>query len=460
MGNRVAIVLGKPGEIGGGIADILARNGYEPFSVAGQLPLELLISSNPALIVVVGPETTYSTGDVERMAKSTEAPVIVVASVGTAWASWAEASKYPLVTPDQAIPVFRDELNRLIEQSRKHDRDRYLGEIYRAGEVIVASLPRVIAFGGPKGGTGKTSAGVNAGVLLAARGLSVCLCDAESDTRGNVPDFLRMGTPDRPISSSLVRLAAEGAPPVGSGGVFEASSGRVANIWTVVPPPRQIKWNLRMLAGLLDMSPLLQPGAAELMARAADWLSYAIDTSLQEGYTVIIDAGNNLMSPLSVRAINRAQILYIVLDPEDTALVGGASWLANIYRLAGPEAFSSKVRVIFNRVRNESVSNLIGRLRHHIESILDHRLPRAIPAYVLPLVDVDYARMQTNLDLGIEHIFVLQVLTKGPYADALMDYYKALLSILSEHYPFLNNTDAGEKERQKGLLGHLNLFRR
>lgn len=455
MDRPKVLVFGRLNALAGRLADVLTRKGYEPMAVGGFIPRDVWVQAAPQMIVVVGEETTYSVDDVEYIVRGTEAPTIVVSSPGTVWAAWAERMKYPLLLPEQAAEAFEGQLERLIEQSREHDRERYLRERYRAEEVIVTTPPRAIGFCGPKGGTGKTTTAVNAAILLAAAGLPVRLVDSESDTRGNIPDLLRMGMPGRPITASLVGLAAQGSAPSGTGGVFEAASAPRVNIWTNIPPPKGIRWNLQMVAGLLSMDPLLQPGAMELMARAAEWLDYSVSTSLREGFVVVIDAGNNLMSPLSVRAINRAEILYIVLDPEDTALVGGASWLASIYRMAGPDAFSSKVRVVFNRVRNEDLGKLLNRLRGNIEEILQHRLPRAIPGYMLPYVDIDYARAQTNTEMGIENLFVLQVLSGGSHADALLGYYSAMVGMLGEHFPVLTRMSVERDRRDGGLFGRL-----
>jgi len=427
------LVLGNLSGLGGEIANGLARLGHEAYAMPGVVPFEVMAGLRPELVIPVAGETGVATETVERLAAETGAAVVAVAPAGNAWATWAEGRKYPVIAPERAAAEIPARLNELIAQVRATERDRYLQAVYGA-PVVVTSAPRVIGFGGPKGGTGKSTVAANAAALLAARGVPVHVIDAESDTRGNQPDLFRLGE-GIPIYS-LLELAATTPPPAPSAGVFEAGA-RIPPFWTEVPPPRGVRWSLRVTAGLLTMDRLLGDGALAVMQRAAGWLDYAIERAAGEGYTVILDTGNNLMSPLSLRAINRSQILYIVLEPEDTGLIAGASWLAHVYRIAGPEAFSQKGRIVFNKVRGESGSEMVARLREHVEGILGHRLPRAMPVHILPYLDLDIARAQTNLRLGVEHLAALQHLTGGRYAEETRAFTEALQAMLAELFPAL-----------------------
>lgn len=427
------VILGNLSGIGGEIANQLARLGHEAYAMPGVVAVEILAGLRPQLIIPVAVETGMTTETVGRLAAETGAAVVVVASPGNAWATWAEHRRYPVVPPEQAAGEIAARLSELMAQVQATEQVRYLQTVYGA-PVVVTSQPRVLGFGGPKGGTGKSTVAANAAVLLAARGVSVHIIDAESDTRGNQPDLFRLGE-GIPIYS-LIELAGLHSPPSRTGGVFEPGA-HVPTFWTQVPAPRGIRWNLRLTAGLLTLDPLMGERSFSILARAADWLDFAIERAAGEGYTVVLDTGNNLMSPLSLRAINRSQILYIVLEPEDTGLIAGASWLAHVYRMAGPDAFSSKVRIVFNKVRGESGSELIGRLREHVEAILGHRLPRAMPVHMLPYLDLDIARAQTSLRLGLEHLAVLQTLTGGRYAEETRGFTNALQSMLSELFPVL-----------------------
>jgi len=427
------VILGNLSGIGGEIANGLARLGHEAYAMPGVVAMEILAGLRPGLIIPVASETGMTTETVGRLAAETGAAVVVVASPGNAWATWAEGRKYPVIAPERAAVEIPARLSELIAQVQATERDRYLQAVYGA-PVVVASAPRVIGFGGPKGGTGKSTVAANAAALLAARGVSVHIIDAESDTRGNQPDLFRLGE-GTPIYS-LVELASLEAPPPRTGGVFEPGA-RVPPFWSQVPAPRGVRWNLRLTAGLLTLDPIMGERALAVLARAAEWLDFALERATGEGYTVLLDTGNNLMSPLSLRAINRSQILYIVLEPEDTGLIAGASWLAHVYRIAGPEAFSQKVRIVFNKVRGESGSELVGRLREHVEAILGHRLPRAMPVHILPYLDPDIARAQTSLRLGTEYLAVLQHLTGGRYAEETRAFTEALQAMLVELFPIL-----------------------
>lgn len=430
------LILGSLANLGGQVANRLAALGHEAYAMSGEVAVEVLVGLRPAVIIPVGPETRTTTSVLERLVAETGAAVIVVAEPGTPWATWAEARHYPLLAPEQAINEIPLRLGELIAQSRSGDQIRYLQTVYGA-PVVVAATPRVIGFGGPKGGTGKSTVAANYAAFLAARGVPVHIMDAESDTRGNQPDLFRLGGPGQPPIYSLVELAAQGPPAGRTGGVFEASPQGISPFWTQVPAPRGIHWNLRLTAGLLTLDPLLGEGSLSVMARAADWLEFAIERATGEGYTVVLDTGNNLMSPLSLRAINRSGVLYIVLEPEDTGLIAGASWLAHVYRLAGPQAFSEKIRIVFNKVRGESGAELVARLREHIEGILGRRLPRALPVHILPFIDPDIARMQTSLRRGLEHLAVLQTLTGGRYAEETRPFTEALQAMAAELFPMI-----------------------
>ncbi|WP_376790419.1 hypothetical protein [Thermoflexus sp.] len=432
MGMNI-VILGNLSGIGGEIANQLARLGHEAYAMPGVVAVEILAGLRPQLLIPVATETGMTTETVSRLVAETGAAVIVVASPGSPWATWGEHLQYPVIAPERAAEEIAARLSELMARVQATEQARYLQTVYGA-PIVVASQPRVIGFGGPKGGTGKSTVAANAAALLAARGLSVHLLDAESDTRGNQPDLFRLGE-GTPIYS-IIELASHHPTVPRAGGVFEPGA-QVPIFWSQVPAPRGIRWNLRLTAGLLTMDPLMGEHSLSVLARAADWLDFAIERATGEGYTVVLDTGNNLMSPLSLRAINRSQVLYIILEPEDTGLIAGASWLAHVYRMAGPAAFSSKVRIVFNKVRGESGSELVGRLREHVEAILGHRLPRAMPVYILPYLDLDIARSQTNLRLGVEHLAVLQALTGGRYAEETRGFTEALQSMLSELFPVL-----------------------
>ncbi|MCS7251758.1 MAG: hypothetical protein RMK32_00705 [Anaerolineae bacterium] len=427
------LVLGNLSGIGGEIANQLARLGHEAYAMPGVVAVEILAGLRPQLIIPVSTETGMTTNTVSRLIAETQAAVIVVASPGNAWATWAEHLRYPVIPPERAAEEIATRLSELMAHIQATEQARYLQTIYGA-PVVVTSQPRVVGFGGPKGGTGKSTVAANAAALLAARGVSIHVIDAESDTRGNQPDLFRLGD-GMPIYS-ILELASAGPPPSRTGGVFEPGA-HVPIFWSQVPSPRGIRWNLRLTAGLLTLDPIIGERSLTVLARAADWLDFAIERATSEGYTVILDTGNNLMSPLSLRAINRSQVLYIVLEPEDTGLIAGASWLAHVYRIAGPDAFSNKIRIVFNKVRGESGSELVGRLREHVETILGHRLPRAMPVQILPFLDIDIARAQTSFRLGVEHLAVLQFLTNGRYAEETREFTNVLQSMLSELFPIL-----------------------
>ncbi len=430
MGMNV-VILGSPSGVGGEIANQLARLGHEAYAMPGAVALEILAGLRPQLILPVAPETGMTTDMVRRLAAETGAAVIVVAPPGDAWVAWAEHLKYPVVPPERAAVEIPARLHEFLAQVQAAEQTRYLQGVYGA-QVVISSLPRVIGFGGPKGGTGKSTVAANAAALLAARGVPIHVIDAESDTRGNQADLFRLGE-GTPIYS-IIELAGASSPPPRTGGVFEPGA-HVPAFWTSVPAPRGIRWNLRVTAGLLTLDPIMGERSFAVLARAADWLDFAIERATGEGFTVILDTGNNLMSPLSLRAINRSQILYIVLEPEDTGLIAGASWLAHVYRIAGPEAFSQKIRIVFNKVRGESGSELVGRLREHVEGILGHRLPRAMPVYILPYLELDIARAQTNLRHGAEYLAALQALAGGRYQEEARGFAEALQALLSELFP-------------------------
>lgn len=436
MGMNV-VILGSPSGIGGEVANLLARLGHEAYAMPGVVALEILAGLRPQLILPVATETGMTTDMVRRLVAETSAAVVVIAPPGNPWVVWAEHMKYPVISPDRVAEI-PARLHELLAQVQAADQARYLQGVYGA-PVVISSQPRIIGFGGPKGGTGKSTVAANAAALLAARGVSVHIIDAESDTRGNQPDLFRLGE-GLPIYS-LIELANTSPPPPRSGGVFEPGA-HAPTFWTQRPAPRGIAWNLRVTAGLLTLDPVMGERSFAVLNRAAEWLDFAVERAVGEGYTVILDTGNNLMSPLSLRAINRSQILYIVLEPEDTGIIAGASWLAHVYRIAGPEAFSQKIRIVFNKVRGESGSELVGRLREHVEGILEHRLPRAMPVYILPYLDLDIARAQTNLRYGVEYLAVLQTITGGRYAEETRPFTEALQSLLSELFPALNMTAA------------------
>lgn len=451
MSGKRVVVLGNMAALGGALANRLAGLGHEAMALPGAPAPEVVIALRPEVLIVIAAETAISTAAMQDILRETGAAAVVVAEAGDPWAAWAEAGRHPMVRPPQAVEEIPSRLADLIAQSRAGERDRYLREVY-GGPVLVGVSPRIIGFGGPKGGTGKSSMAANAAALLAARGVPVHVIDAESDTRGNMIDFFRVGEGD-PVYS-LVELAAAGPPPALTGGVLEPGAAAPA-FWTPVRPPRGVRWDLRVTAGLLTVEQILGEQAGALMARAAQWLEFAARRAAAEGYTVILDAGNNLLSPLSMRAINIADILYIVLEPEDTGLISGASWLAAVYQRAGPEGFG-RVRVIFNKVRGtERLDALIARLREHMEAILRRRLPRAIPAYMVPWVDLDIARAQTSLEMGVEYLMVLQHLTGGRYAAETEAFAAALQGILSEIFPAL--AQAPLRKPADGRRGRLRL---
>jgi Mrp family chromosome partitioning ATPase len=408
------VVLGTLTGIAGSIANRLAALGHEAIPLPGQQPPEILIGFHPELLVVVASETGMEIAVVERVLKDTGAPVVAVAAAGDPWLLWAEARKFPVLSPERAAEELAGRLSQLVEQARAGDRERYLQQLYR-GPVIVGTAPRVIGFGGPKGGTGKSSLAANAAAMLAA-----------------------LGVP-----------AAAGPPPAASPGIFQPGA-HVPTFWTSVPSPKGVRWDLRLTAGVLVVDQILGERSGPLMARAADWLEFGVRRAASEGYTVILDSGNNLLSPLSLRALNIADVLFIVLEPEDTGLIAGASWLAAVYRMAGPAAFE-RIRVVFNKVRAESGDLLVSRLRDHVEAILRQRLPRALPVRVLPLLDVDVARAQANLRLGVEFLAALQALTQGRYAAETASFAEALRGMLAEFFPAIAQAASSRPEPRGGL---------
>jgi len=439
-------VLGTLTGIAGSIANRLAALGHEAIPLPGQQPPEILIGFHPELLVVVASETGMEIAVVERVLKDTGAPVVAVAAAGDPWLLWAEARKFPVLSPERAAEELAGRLSQLVEQARAGDRERYLQQLYR-GPVIVGTAPRVIGFGGPKGGTGKSSLAANAAAMLAALGVPIWVFDAESDTRGNMVDFFRLG--EESTVYSVVDLAAAGPPPAASPGIFQPGA-HVPTFWTSVPSPKGVRWDLRLTAGVLVVDQILGERSGPLMARAADWLEFGVRRAASEGYTVILDSGNNLLSPLSLRALNIADVLFIVLEPEDTGLIAGASWLAAVYRMAGPAAFE-RIRVVFNKVRAESGDLLVSRLRDHVEAILRQRLPRALPVRVLPLLDVDVARAQADLRLGVEFLAALQALTQGRYAAETASFAEALRGMLAEFFPAIAQAASSRPESRGGL---------
>lgn len=444
------LVLGSLAGLGGQVANRLAALGHEAAAMPGRTALEVLVGLRPGVIIPVDPEAQIPTETLERLAAETGAAVIAVAAPGTPMATWAEARRYPLVDPGRAASEIPARLTELVAMSRAGESERYLQAVYGA-PVVVASAPRVIGFGGPKGGTGKSTVAANTAALLAARGVRVHMVDAESDTRGNQPDLFRLGGPGQPPIYSLMELAAQGPPPSRTGGVFEAGPRLTTSFWSQVPPPKGIQWDLRLTAGLLTLDPLLGEHSLAVMGRAADWLDFVVEQATGAGYTVVLDTGNNLMSPLSLRAINRSQVLYIVLEPEDTGLIGGASWLAHVYRMAGPQAFSEKIRIVFNKVREETGGELLARLREHLEGLLGGRVLRALPAYILPFIDLDVARAQTSLRRGVEYLAVLQTLTGGRYAEEARPFTEALQAMAAELFPAIAQAAAPGQPRRRKL---------
>jgi hypothetical protein len=56
---------------------------------------------------------------------------------------------------------------------------------------------------------------------------------------------------------------------------------------------------------------------------------------------------------------------------------------------------------------------------------------------MVPWVDLDIARAQTSLEMGVEYLMVLQHLTGGRYAAETEAFAAALQGILSEIFPAL-----------------------
>jgi hypothetical protein len=107
--------------------------------------------------------------------------------------------------------------------------------------------------------------------------------------------------------------------------------------------------------------------------------------------------------------------------------------------------------VVFNKVRAESGDLLVSRLRDHVEAILRQRLPRALPVRVLPLLDVDVARAQANLRLGVEFLAALQALTQGRYAAETASFAEALRGMLAEFFPAIAQAASSRPESRGGL---------
>lgn len=168
MGMNI-VILGNLSGIGGEIANQLARLGHEAYAMPGVVAVEILAGLRPQLLIPVATETGMTTETVSRLVAETGAAVIVVASPGSPWATWGEHLQYPVIAPERAAGEIAARLSELMAQVQATEQARYLQTVYGA-PVVVASQPRVIGFGGPKGGTGKSTVAANAAALLAARG--------------------------------------------------------------------------------------------------------------------------------------------------------------------------------------------------------------------------------------------------------------------------------------------------
>jgi len=111
------VVLGTLTGIAGSIANRLAALGHEAIPLPGQQPPEILIGFHPELLVVVASETGMEIAVVERVLKDTGAPVVAVATAGDPWLLWAEARKFPVLSPERAAEELAGRLSQLVEQA-------------------------------------------------------------------------------------------------------------------------------------------------------------------------------------------------------------------------------------------------------------------------------------------------------------------------------------------------------
>jgi chromosome partitioning protein len=177
----------------------------------------------------------------------------------------------------------------------------------------------IIALANQKGGVGKTTLAVHAGVGLARRGARVILVDA--DPQGNLTSWLLDGETD----AGMFNLLIVGGKPVSivrglrqwNVGLVTGNdrTGEAMRMLAAVNRLDEIPGRLRPLADvadhvIIDMPPSRSPGFTELLS-AADWI--IVPTQLErlslEGVGLMAQAARQIQRE---QAINRPRLMGIV----------------------------------------------------------------------------------------------------------------------------------------------------
>ncbi|PJE79507.1 Flagellum site-determining protein YlxH [invertebrate metagenome] len=202
-----------------------------------------------------------------------------------------------------------------------------------------ATIKRVIAIAGCKGGVGKTCIAVNLSLALIKQGKRVVLMDGDL----SVPDIsASMGLyPDLPLIDDKT------IPVHRDIRVLNAPSGL-----TVLSPVGEIPW--RKTTGVNDSVQLINQ---------LDILASSLDT-------LIIDTAPGL-GPDNVTLIQAASEVIIIITQDTLSLLDGVRLICQLYRVYGVNHFSVIVNAVSNRKKGQDqFEKLQSKLAHFNQVIL------------------------------------------------------------------------------------------
>lgn len=299
--------------------------------------LATALDEGPWDIVAAGPSEEHFAG-LQRLASLRAALPDVGLLVAVNGTQPADLSALVRARPDELVhvPASADVLRAAFSATLESVLQRRGGE---AGARDERPLGRVIAVGGPTGGSGKTMVATNAAALLARAGRRVVLVDLDLQF-GEVAPALHL----RPAATLMDALYDEQDHAVPEAALPDALAAAVTSVpagFAVLPAPRDP-------ANADDVSPL---DAARVLA------------TLRTQYDdIVVDTATGL-GDVTLAAIDLAEHLLVVAQVDVPAVANLRTYLATLDRLG---VAVDRRRVVLNKdmagsgLTAEAAAELVG----------------------------------------------------------------------------------------------------
>jgi len=390
---------------------------------------------NFKLIIVVSPEASIQIDTLVRAVQNGKM-VFIVAGASDGLAAWAAGTGVPTF----AYPLMGVDLEKMLAEVQRVGAggiaadDQYRKAVL--GGDIAARIQgqmnaRKIVVTSPKGGTGKTTIGVNLAVALAICGVTTYLVDADANA-GAMQYHLRLDEVNTTLIG-LLRHMCDHPQKASSDAMGAIATGATyLNAFTTIDNLPTLK----VLPGLVTDD--LGDRALQHEEVINQTMQGLFEAGVMSGGVVIMDVGINPSHPVHRAALRGAEAIAIVIKPEIPDLAETRRWISRMIRsLAGQvgkpsavEFVESRVKVCYNMVVGGEFKQAHKVLK---EALTQDDLPFNLsPNGIIPVVDFNIAAHAVNSD-HIEDILVWRY--KQERLEELEGFVEALLAFAAHFVP-------------------------